>query len=82
MSPENIVLALKTLNLRERLIFRMAVFNGIRPGEILAIRLGNISDHSILIDQRVYREILTAQKGGRVSERFVSLASLPVPRQT
>ena len=28
MSPENIVLALKTLNLRERLIFRMAVFNG------------------------------------------------------
>ena len=33
MSRENIVLALNTLDLRERLIFRMAVFDGMRPGE-------------------------------------------------
>ena len=75
MSPENIVLALKTLNLRERLIFRMAVFNGIRPGEILAIRLGNISDHSILIDQRVYRGNLDSPKG-RKGKRTVRLVGL------
>ena len=27
----------------ERLIFRMAVFDGMRTGEILAIRIGNIA---------------------------------------
>jgi integrase len=36
MSPEEIRLALGVLDTRERLIFRMAVFDGMRPGEILA----------------------------------------------
>ena len=31
--------ALEALDLRERLVFRMAVFDGMRPGEILAIRI-------------------------------------------
>ena len=76
MSPENIVLALKTLDLRERLIFRMAVFNGMRPGEILAIRIGNIRNHSILIDQRVYRGNLDSPKGrkGKRTVRIVALS--------
>jgi integrase len=33
----------------------MAVFDGMRPGEILAIRIGNISGESVLIDQRAYK---------------------------
>src|SRR5437899_1336950 len=52
MSPEQIRIALGVLGPRERLIFRMAVFDGMRPGEILAIRIGNISGESVLIDQR------------------------------
>jgi integrase len=74
MSRENILLALKTLDLRERLIFRMAVFDGMRPGEILAIRVGNISDHSILIDQRVYKGNLDSPKGkkGKRTNRIVA----------
>jgi len=36
MSPEEIRVALGVLRPRERLIFRMAVFDGMRPGEILA----------------------------------------------
>jgi hypothetical protein len=52
MSPEEIRVALGVLGPRERLIFRMAVFDGMRPGETLAIRIGNISGESVLIDQR------------------------------
>jgi hypothetical protein len=37
MSPEEIRVALGVLGPRERLISRMAVFDGMRPGEILAI---------------------------------------------
>lgn len=37
MSPEEISVALGVLGPRERLISRMAVFDGMRPGEILAI---------------------------------------------
>ena len=76
MNPEDIVLALKTLDLRERLIFRMAVFDGMRPGEILAIRVGNISDHSILINQRLYKGNLDSPKGrkGKRTSRIVALS--------
>jgi hypothetical protein len=76
MSREEIVLALSTLDLRERLIFRMAVFDGMRPGEILAIRLGNISDHSVLIDRRLYRGNLDSPKGrkGKRTNRTVALS--------
>ena len=55
MSPEDIRVALGVLGPRERLIFRMAVFDGMRPGEILAIRIGNVSGESVLIDQRAYK---------------------------
>jgi len=76
MSREDIVLALKTLDLRERLIFRMGAFDGMRPGEILAIRLGNITDHSVLIDRRVYKGNLDSPKGrkGKRTNRIVALS--------
>jgi integrase len=76
LSREDIVLALKTLDLRDRLIFRMAVFDGMRPGEILAIRLGRIGDHSILIDRRVYKGNIDSPKGrkGKRTNRTVALS--------
>jgi integrase len=76
MSAEEIVLALKTLELRERLIFRMAVFNGMRSGEILAIRLESLREHSVQIDQRVYRGNLDTPKGrkGKRTARVVALS--------
>lgn len=55
MTPEEIRIALGVLDLRERLMYRMAVFDGMRPGEILAVKLGKISEQSIFVDQRVYK---------------------------
>jgi integrase len=43
MSQQDIRLALSVFSLRDRLIFRMAVFDGMRPGEIFGIRLGKLS---------------------------------------
>jgi len=76
MTKEQIRVALEVLDLRERLIFRMAVFDGMRPGEILAIRLGNIKDHSVHIDQRVYKGNLDTPKGrkGKRTARTVALS--------
>lgn len=76
MSPEEIRLALSVLDTRERLIFRMAVFDGMRPGEILAIPLGKISGHSVLIDKRVYKGNIDTPKGrkGKRTSRTVGLS--------
>jgi integrase len=76
MSPEQIRVALGVLGPRERLIFRMAVFDGMRPGEILAIRIGNISGESVLIDQRAYKGNIDTPKGrkGKRTSRTVGLS--------
>jgi integrase len=76
MSKEQVRLALSVLDLRERIIFRMAVFDGMRPGEILAIRLGNIGSSGVNIDQRVYRGNLDTPKGrkGKRTAREVALS--------
>jgi integrase len=77
MTVEQIRLALSVLELRERLIFKMAVFLGLRPGEILALRVGKISENALLIDQRAYRGNLDTPKGrkGKVTKRTIALTS-------
>jgi integrase len=76
MTPEDVRLALSVLEVRERLIFRLAVFDGMRPGEILAVRLGKISENSILVDRRVYKGNLDTPKGrkGKSNARLVALS--------
>jgi len=76
MSPEQIRLALAVLGLRDRLIFRLAVFDGMRPGEVLAIRLGNVSGNSLLVDQRVYKGMFDTPKGrkGKKTSRIIALS--------
>jgi len=76
LTVEEIRKALSVLTLRDRLMFRMALFDGMRPGEILAIRLGKIAEESVLIDQRVYRGIMDTPKGrkGKRTSRIVALS--------
>jgi integrase len=44
-----------TLDLRERLAFRLAVCEGMRPGEIVALQIGDLRDNLLHIERRVYR---------------------------
>jgi integrase len=55
MTIEQIKLALGVLELRERLIFKLAVFAGMRPGEIFALRRNRLSDTSADVQERIYR---------------------------
>jgi integrase len=76
MSGEEVMLALTLLDLRERLIFRMAVFDGMRPGEIFAIQLGKIGANFVLINQRLYGSNFDMPKGrkGKNTARTVALS--------
>jgi len=76
LTVEQIRIALEVLELRERLIFRLAVFEGMRPGEILALQLRHLRDTSISVEQRVYKGKLDTPKGrkGRRTARKVGLS--------
>lgn len=76
MSAEQVKLAIQALDLEGRLIFRMAVFDGMRPGELFAIRLGRIGTNHVLIDQRVYAGKFDSPKGrkGKNTARTVALS--------
>ena len=55
MTKEQVRLALSVLDLRERVIFLLAVLVGMRPGEILALRWGKVDPQMIEVAQRVNR---------------------------
>lgn len=77
MSKDDVRTALTVLDVRERLILRMAVFDGMRPGEIFAIELGKIGASSVLIDQRPYGSSnIDTPKGrkGKNTARTVALS--------
>jgi integrase len=76
LNPAQIRQALQVLDARERLIFRLAVFEGLRPGEILALQLAHVADESISIEQRVYKGTLDTPKGrrGRRTGRVIALS--------
>jgi integrase len=77
LTPDQIRLALDVLQLRERLVFRLAVFEGMRPGEILAIQLGKIDESSLKVDQRLYQGNIDTPKGrkGSRTSRTVALSA-------
>jgi integrase len=68
------VLAVTVLELRERLIFKFAVFAGLRPGEIFALRRERLSEKTADIQERIYRGKLDTPKTQR-SMRVVALSA-------
>lgn len=73
MTKEQVLLALSILDLRERVIFLLAVLAGMRPGEILALRWGKVDPQMIEVAQRVYRGLPDDPK----TERGKRQAALP-----
>src|SRR5689334_8844282 len=47
------------------LIARLAIFEGLRPGEILALRLDGLADDAIWVKERVYKRVLNTPKTGK-----------------
>src|SRR4051812_38011690 len=67
MNASDVEIALNAVELREKVILHLAVFSGLRPGEILAHQRCNVAadGSSIGIEQRVYRGDLDAPKDGK-----------------
>jgi integrase len=77
MRKDEVCTALGVLDLRERLIFRMAVFDGMRPGEIFAVQIGKVCSNSVVVDQRLYGSTnIDTPKGrkGKNTSRTVALS--------
>ncbi len=55
MTPEQVVRALEVLDLRERVFCRLAIYAGMRPGEIIALRWPDIRGTHALVDDRFYK---------------------------
>lgn len=55
MTVPEVALCLKTLHGRERLIAKLAILAGMRPGEIFALTWGRLVETAAEVTQRVYR---------------------------
>ena len=73
MTMDQVNLGMTVLPLRERLIYKLAVIAGMRPGEIVALRRKSINGISADIRQRIYNGELDSPKSAK-SVRQAALA--------
>jgi len=72
---------LNALDLRGHLIARLAIFEGLRPGEILALRWKSFSGEAIRVEQRVYKRVLDTPKNGKSREGALSDGTIALIRE-
>src|SRR5262249_53170616 len=73
LSSEQVQAMLNVLDLREQLIVQLALFSGMRPGEILALQWKHMAEDHLQVVHRVYRGKLDRPKSER-SKRTVALS--------
>jgi integrase len=74
LDPETAAKLIEVLGPREQLIVRLATWEGMRPGEILALQLGDLEGDSAWVRRRLYRGGLDIPKTKR-SCRQVALTT-------
>jgi integrase len=65
MGSKEISALLQVLESRERLVAKLCIFAGLRPGEVFALRWGSIADTFISVRERVYEGVLDSPKSER-----------------
>ena len=73
MEKGDVVKAIGALELRERLIFKLATFCGMRPGEIFGLTWADVHDNHLEVVRRVYRGDVDSPPKTRRSIRKVAL---------
>lgn len=68
MSPADVQLFLSALGLRETILARLVLIEGIRPGEALALKWGDIRADHLDVQRRVYRGKIDSPKSVRRTE--------------
>lgn len=72
---------LELFSLREKLISRLAIFEGLRPGEILALRWKALNGDALRVEERVYKRVLNTPKNGKSREGAISQGTLSLIRE-
>jgi integrase len=73
LSAEQVQAMLSVLGLREQLLVQLALFSGMRPGEILALQWKHVLEDHVRVVHRLYRGRLDRPKSER-SKRKVALS--------
>lgn len=62
MTIEEVQLCLGILRFRERMIAKLAILTGMRPGEIFGLKWGRVKEHHVKVEERVYRGLVDTPK--------------------
>ena len=76
LTEEEVTKYLGVFDLREKLSARLAIFEGLRPGEILALRYKALEGDIVRVEQRVYKRVLNTPKNGKTREGAISDGTL------
>ena len=76
LTEEEVNEYLGVFDLREKLTARLAIFEGMRPGEIVALQWKSLTGDAIRVGQRVYRGLLGTPKNGKSREGAISDGTL------
>jgi integrase len=81
LTEEEVNQYLEVFDLREKLIARLAIIEGMRPGEILALRWRSVAGGVLRVEQRIYKGVLNTPKSGRSREGGFSDGTLDLLNQ-
>lgn len=81
LTEEEVKKYLEAFGLREKLIARLAIFEGMRPGEILALRWKSVAGETIRVAERVYKRVLDTPKNGKAREGAISDGTLELLKE-
>jgi len=81
LAEEEVNAYLEVFDLRENLIARLAIFEGMRPGEILALRWKSVADEVIRVVERVYKRVFNTPKNGKTREGAMSDGTLALLKE-
>lgn len=81
LTEEEVRKYLEVFSLRETLIARLAIFEGMRPGEILALRWKSVAGDTIRVAERVYKRVLNTPKNGKNREGAISDGTLELLKE-
>jgi integrase len=81
LTVEEVNTYLEVFDLREKLIARLAIFEGMRPGEILALRWKSVTGETITVAERVYKRVLNTPKNGKTREGAISDGTLELLKE-
>jgi len=72
LAEEEVREYLEVFDIRERPISRLAIVEGVRPGEIFALRWRSVQTHAVYVEQRIYKRVFDSPKNHKAREIAVS----------